>query len=83
MELLIKYKRLISDQQISILQSGGYDSTLLLAIIKNELKLDFQCYHLEQDGFLKKTILDNFSKLDIDQKYIKFVKFDNLNIEYC
>ena len=33
--------------------------------------------------FLKKQILDNFSKLDIDQKYIKFVKFDenNLNIE--
>ena len=86
MELLIKSikKRLISDQQISILQSGGYDSTLLLAIIKNELKLDFQCYHLEQDGFSeKKQILDNFSKLDIDQKYIKFVKFDenNLNIE--
>ena len=62
MELLIKSikKRLISDQQISILQSGGYDSTLLLAIIKNELKLDFQCYHLEQDGFSEKTDIRQF-----------------------
>ena len=48
MDLLINSikKRLISDQKISLLQSGGYDSTLLLAIIKNEIKLDFQCYHL-------------------------------------
>ena len=40
LDLLIKSikKRLISDQKISILQSGGYDSTLLLAIIKKEIK---------------------------------------------
>ncbi len=82
-DLLIKSikKRLISDQQISILQSGGYDSTLLLAIIKNEIKLDFQCYHLEQNHFSeKRQILDNFSKLKIDPKYVKFVKYDMKNL---
>lgn len=84
MDLLIKSirKRLISDQKISILQSGGYDSTLLLAVIKNELKLDFQCYHLEQDGFSEKTqIINNFKKLNIDTKYIKFVQFDENNLD--
>ena len=57
LDLLIKSikKRLISDQKISILQSGGYDSTLLLAIIKKEIKKDFQCYHLEQDSISEKN----------------------------
>ena len=78
-DLLIKStrKRLISDQKISILQSGGYDSTLLLAIINKEIKKDFKCYHLEQDNFSeKKQILKNFDHLKISTENIKFVKFD-------
>ena len=79
LDLLIKSikKRLISDQKISILQSGGYDSTLLLAIIKKEIKKDFQCYHLEQDFVSeKKQILRNFEHLKISQDNIKFINFD-------
>jgi len=78
-DLLIKStrKRLISDQKISILQSGGYDSTLLLAIINKEIKKDFKCYHLEQDNVSeKKQILKNFDHLKISTENIKFVKFD-------
>ncbi len=79
LDLLIKSikKRLISDQKISILQSGGYDSTLLLAIIKKEIKKDFQCYHLEQDSMSeRKQILRNFNQLKISKDNIKFIKFD-------
>ena len=79
LDLLLKSikKRLISDQKISILQSGGYDSTLLLAIIKNEIKKDFQCYHLEQQNFSEKhQIISNFKKLKIPLNFIKFVQFD-------
>lgn len=79
LDLLLKSikKRLISDQKISILQSGGYDSTLLLAIIKNEIKKDFQCYHLEQQNFSEKhQIISNFNKLKIPLNFIKFVQFD-------
>ena len=86
LDLLIKSikKRLISDQKISILQSGGYDSTLLLAIIKKEIKKDFQCYHLEQDSISeKKQILRNFDHLKISRDNIKFINFDKslLDIE--
>ncbi len=86
LELLLNSikKRLISDQKISILQSGGYDSTLLLAIIKNEIKKDFQCYHLEQKNFSEREqIILNFKKLNIPLNYIKFVQFDEnyINID--
>tara|TARA_A100001015_G_C15034056_1_gene734939 strand:+ start:184 stop:1917 length:1734 start_codon:yes stop_codon:yes gene_type:complete len=79
LDLLIKSikKRLISDQKISILQSGGYDSTLLLAIIKKEIKKDFQCYHLEQDSMSeRKQILRNFEHLKISKDNIKFINFE-------
>ena len=53
------------------------DSTLLLAIIKNEIKKDFQIYHLEQQNFSEKTqIISNFKKLKIPLNFIKFVQFD-------
>ena len=75
---------MISDQKISILQSGGYDSTLLLAIINKEIKKDFKCYHLEQDHISEKNqILKNFEHLKISKENIKFVNFDQnlLDIE--
>ncbi len=84
LELLLKSinKRLISDQRVSILQSGGYDSTLLLALIKNEIKKDFQCYHLEQKNFSEREqIISNFKKLNIPLDYIKFVQFNEEYID--